>query len=188
MCCRILPAEFPFTGGPHFLQAECGIDTHLVSTFCRQVFPLNVSSDQARLSVPVCPPRVFLRAIIQHFGSGVSIRSCLPPFERRSQERNIKLLSQQPKLMLSYVEKMKSATSLQFQTDNVRRPGAGTRKRTPSKCLSTTDSGEAGRLWLSLSPKFPYTLLRTSSQVPRDVISWRGDTGRLSGLCTCPRT
>lgn len=54
-------------------------------------------------------------------------------------------------------------------------------QRIPSKCLSMTDSGEAGRLWLC--PLNSHTLCsRTSNQVPRDMISWRGDTGALRTL------
>ena len=55
----------------------------------------------------------------------------------------------------------------------------------PSACQWLT--GEAGRLWRSLSPKFPYALLQDFKPGARGRISWRGDTG-LSGLCTCPRT
>ena len=52
-------------------------------------------------------------------------------------------------------------------------------QRIPSK--SMTDSGEAGRLWLC--PLNSHMLCsRTSNQVPRDVISWRGDTGALRTL------
>lgn len=54
-------------------------------------------------------------------------------------------------------------------------------QRIPFKCLSMTDSGEAGRLWLC--PLNSHMLCsRTSNQVPRDVTSWRGDTGALRTL------
>ena len=56
----ILPAEFPFTGGPHFLQAECGTDTPLVSTFCRQVFPPQCIIRPIISSCQLCLPYVCL--------------------------------------------------------------------------------------------------------------------------------